>query len=364
MSEWDFESTEQAFAEAALDPSRWVKALDTVTAITESQGAVLVPISNAYLPTLPFTDRVAGSFETYIKDGWHLRDERLRGLRRMMQRGVVDDLDFIDSDAIAKNPYYQEFLAPHQLRWFAGVKVSCDTELWCLSIQRTIDQDPFSETEKDQLARLSDRLSTSAAISRAFGASSAAGALEAFEISGTAVVLINRHGKVYKANQSAQKLLVGDIEIKKGRLVAKDAEATNSLDRAVYDLMQRPVGGLTAPVSLPRKDRRPVLAYAARLSSMTSNALADCQAMVILVDLETKIQSHEVTLRTVFRLSEAEAKLASQLAAGEPLEAVADRLGIAKETSRSQLKSIFAKTGAHRQAELVAMFAGLLPSRK
>ena len=36
------------------------------------------------------------------------------------------------------------------------------------------------------------------------------------------------------------------------------------------------------------------------------------------------------------------------------------QFGIAKETGRSQLKSIFAKTGAHRQAELVALLAPLL----
>lgn len=93
---------------------------------------------------------------------------------------------------------------------------------------------------------------------------------------------------------------------------------------------------------------------------MTSNALADCQAIIILIDPDARRQSPESTLRAIFRLSEAEAKLAAQLASGESLEAVAERLGIAKETSRTQLKAIFNKTGAHRQAELVAIFSALL----
>jgi DNA-binding CsgD family transcriptional regulator len=46
--------------------------------------------------------------------------------------------------------------------------------------------------------------------------------------------------------------------------------------------------------------------------------------------------------------------------AGEALEVVAEKFGIAKETGRSQLKSIFAKTGVHRQAQLVALLAPLL----
>jgi DNA-binding CsgD family transcriptional regulator len=312
------------------------------------------------LPTLPFTERIAGSFEAYIREGWHLRDERIRGVDRMMQYGVVDDLDLFNVDTIAKHPYYQEFLAPHRLRWFAGVRISCGDELWCLSIQRTIDQGPFSETEKGQLARLSKRLSTSAAIARALGASAAAGALEAFEISGTAVVLIDRHGKVFKANQSAQRLLVGDARIQKGRLVVKDASAMAALNAALQDVLGRRAGGLAAPVALPRGGRRPLLAYPAKLSSATANALADCQAIMVLIDPDAGPRPPEATLRSVFRLSEAEARLGAQMASGESLETAAERLSIAKETSRTQLKSIFAKTGVHRQAELVAVLATLL----
>jgi DNA-binding CsgD family transcriptional regulator len=113
-------------------------------------------------------------------------------------------------------------------------------------------------------------------------------------------------------------------------------------------------------VALPRASRRPLLAYPARLSASTANALADCQAMVILIDPDTRSRTPEMSLRSVFRLTEAEARLATQLAFGNSLESVADQFGIAKETARSQLKSIFAKTGVHRQAELVAVLAKLL----
>jgi DNA-binding CsgD family transcriptional regulator len=153
---------------------------------------------------------------------------------------------------------------------------------------------------------------------------------------------------------------VGDIQIKKGRLLAKDAPAMAALNAAVGDLLGRRKGGLSAPVALPRTGRRPLLAYPAKLSNATANALADCQAMIVLIDPDAGPRPPEATLRSVFRLSEAEARLGVQLASGESLETLADRLGIAKETSRTQLKSIFAKTGVHRQTELVAMLARLI----
>lgn len=39
----------------------------------------------------------------------------------------------------------------------------------------------------------------------------------------------------------------------------------------------------------------------------------------------------------------------------DSLDAIANEFGIAKETGRNQLRSIFEKTGVHRQAEWVAL---------
>lgn len=361
MVAWDFESVQGNFAEAALDPSRWVNALDQITSTTKSHGAVLLPVSGGLLSTIPHTERMNAAFECYVRDGWYFRDERHRGISIMKTHGIADDLDIFSTEQIARHPYYQEFLAPHRLRWFAGVGVSCGNDLWCLSLQRTVDQGPFSASEKKQLQQLSKGLSGSAAIARALGSSAAASSLEAFQISGTAVALFNRNGRIFQANEVAQRLLVGEIKIEKGQVVvANSPEATVALGGAVHALLSREHGGLTSPIALPRTDRLPILAYPTKFSTMTSNAFADCQVVVIFIDPDIGPRPPQSNLQSAFRLTEAEARLAAQLATGESLEIVAERLGIAKETSRSQLKSIFAKTGTHRQSELVAILAKVL----
>jgi hypothetical protein len=162
--------------------------------------------------------------EDYFKNGWHLRDERQRGVGIMLRHGVYDDFDVSSVDQIKRNPYYQEFLAPHGLRWFAGVRVATDEDLWCLAIKRTIGQGPFSEAEKHQFAVLSDRLAASAVLARALGAATAAGALQAFEVSGKAVVLINRRGEAYRLNKSAEQLLRGDVRVEKQKLMHRNKQ--------------------------------------------------------------------------------------------------------------------------------------------
>jgi DNA-binding CsgD family transcriptional regulator len=54
-----------------------------------------------------------------------------------------------------------------------------------------------------------------------------------------------------------------------------------------------------------------------------------------------------------FHLTHAEARVVVHLVQGTSLKSSAEALGIKYETVRSYLKSVFAKTGTHRQAELV-----------
>jgi DNA-binding CsgD family transcriptional regulator len=262
---------------------------------------------------------------------------------------------------MGRHPYYQEFLRPHGLHWFAGVRILCGEKLWVLSIQRTAQQQPFSPAEKERLVRLAHSLPTGVAIARALGAATGASLLDAFELSRTAAVLIDRQGKVIRPNLSAERLLCGDVRIREGRLIAADAAATRALDHALREIMfRRDAAGLAPPVKLPRSGQRPLLAYPGRLPAMAANPLADCRAIVVLVDPDARRIPDAALLRGAFELTDAEARLAARLSAGDPLDDVCDRLRIAKETGRNHLKSIFAKTGAHRQSELVVMLSSLL----
>lgn len=62
-------------------------------------------------------------------------------------------------------------------------------------------------------------------------------------------------------------------------------------------------------------------------------------------------------IRTLFGLTAAESRLALRLLTGESLRSTAAALGITYESARSHLKSIFHKTGTHRQGELIALLA-------
>jgi len=66
----------------------------------------------------------------------------------------------------------------------------------------------------------------------------------------------------------------------------------------------------------------------------------------------------EASLHSRFMLTPAEVQVALGIAEGKTLAAIAKMRGVATSTTRDQLKSVFVKTGTHRQAELVALLVG------
>lgn len=63
-------------------------------------------------------------------------------------------------------------------------------------------------------------------------------------------------------------------------------------------------------------------------------------------------------LRELYDLTPREAAVAQLVCEGRCPDAIAAELGVKRETVKSHLKSLYVKTGAHRQAELVARLLG------
>jgi DNA-binding CsgD family transcriptional regulator len=361
VASWNLNVIEQGFSRAATDVGAWKDALDTVVKETGSHGTLLFNLTGVQFPTALLTDSMQESTHVYMRDGWDGRDARFRGIPLLQRQAVVDDFDIFSADTIKQLPYFHEFLRPLKLSGFAGIRIAHGDNLWCLSLQRSPAQGHFSVEEKQRLAALSNSMSSAAAISSALGFATAKVALDAFELSGSAALIVDKQGEVIRANPRAERLLSGDVRIVARRLVAKDVNATVRLDSALSRLVRNPESpALLPPIALPREGRLPLMAYPLRLPDFNANPFAAGRAFIVLVDPEERRRPPEAALRDVFGLTVAEARLAARLACGEALEMIADDLNVTKETARFHLKRIFAKTGARRQAELVALFARLL----
>ncbi len=105
MNGWNLNGVERAFADGAVNPSRWVEAIEFITKEAGDFGTVLLPASGNAIPDICQTQSLMASSETYYRDGWHLRDERDRPMKTFIDHGVVDDFDCMDADQMKRHSY-------------------------------------------------------------------------------------------------------------------------------------------------------------------------------------------------------------------------------------------------------------------
>jgi hypothetical protein len=90
MALGDLNSIERVFAEAALDPGMWGRALDVVAHETESFGATLLPVAGVAIPNVPATETVGEASEHYFRDGWQLIEQRHVGGPLLLKPRLAD----------------------------------------------------------------------------------------------------------------------------------------------------------------------------------------------------------------------------------------------------------------------------------
>jgi DNA-binding CsgD family transcriptional regulator len=362
MEAFDRQRITQALTAAAIDPSRWTDALETVAACTGSYGAILFPVLGN-LPIVTCSRSMEKSFEIYVNDGWIERDERYLGVKKFLRKGVATDDDCLPAEVRKRSPYYQDFLAACNLRDFAAVRIGRGELVWNVALQRTPAQGAFSPIELDWLGKLTESLDSVVQISAALGMARADAALGAFDFSHRAAVLLDRAGSVVRVNAAAERLIGEDFQVSAGHVRSRDPHANERLNQAIRTLLWSYKDLTIPPVIFPKMSGGKLVIYPMRLPGLTSSPLSAFHAILVISDTDMTQSAMTTTLKQVFDLTTSEAQLAAAIATGKDLETVAIERQISKETVRNQLKSVFLKTGANRQAQLAAMLSSLIPEK-
>jgi DNA-binding CsgD family transcriptional regulator len=175
------------------------------------------------------------------------------------------------------------------------------------------------------------------------------------------VVILGNTGQVVIANRTAIELCHPRNGLRLTRIglnatLATDQRHLQALIRTASTLsLLNPAGGF---MSVTRPFGSPLHLFVGPLLITASGARS---VAVFISDPEQKSPSLATVLSTLFKLTPAEVRLATLLVEGKPLVEIAQQGGVTHGTLRSQLKSVFQKTGTSRQAQLVRLLL-LLPA--
>jgi DNA-binding CsgD family transcriptional regulator len=353
------EAAEKGLGEAVLDPAMWPVLMDDICQGVGATGAALLQ-SDVRTPDVPLTPSVREYFAShYFADGLHIDDVRaIRGVPLLLAgKPVVVDQDLFASERELQKEALYASLAKVGLRWFAVVGFKAGDALWGLSIQRSPRQGAFDEQETAALARLAARLTETATLSKAVGRKVLTGISNAFDLLGEPAIAISRMGNVIEANHSVIALLDDDFRIKDQRIFVRDLAARAEMDRFLERLRTTPdTRALNAdPIRIPRKSKRPLLIRALAVDGAAKSPFLGARAIFVINDLDRRSALDPRLIAKMLDLTPAQARVAALLGEGKSTEEIAGGLGINPNSVRVHLKAIFARTGTHHQADLVAL---------
>jgi DNA-binding CsgD family transcriptional regulator/PAS domain-containing protein len=270
-------------------------------------------------------------------------------------------------EAMLRSTFYNEFLKKVDISRMACVAINGPPGVFeALSIYRELREDEFDCEQLATLQQLVPHLQTTLYTrrklleleSRVLDMETALDALS------TALVMVDASAKVLFANRNARAILAcrDGLLSDGGRLIAQHCTDRTTL-RAALATATNIGTGKAAPkpqaALISRATQRPLQIVAVPCRPGLLATPKKAAAIVLITDPDQKPPTQPELLRTLFRLTQAEIKLAVALRNGTSLSEAANLNCIGRETVRSQLKSIFVKTGTRRQSELIGLLVKL-----
>jgi DNA-binding CsgD family transcriptional regulator/PAS domain-containing protein len=366
---------------AATDESLWQRAMQQLLDVTDSQGATFCVIDASDKPKLPilevlnFHPQLIAEYLDYMAP----HDPTVQYIVAHPEEKLIHDSRFISEREKDKHFYYDWHHRFSDTRHRLAGMVSPTAKVQSgITLHRTkqrgdyqpadIERFEFLYGHLERAVHIAFRLGTLGTMQRA--------SFELLDGNPLAIILLDEQGAVLFANRAAEDLAAaGDgVSISPSGIVLRgrvDDQRLRELIGAALALDSREAVAAPSPNSNPcgvmhafrPSGRRPysiLVSPIARVSfSITAAKPAVC---VVIADPERRPLLPGEWLRVLYGLTPSEARLASQLAAGEELRAAADVLGIGYATARTQLAAIFRKTATRRQGELIKLLLSSVPS--
>lgn len=342
--------------EAAALPTLWSDVLDRLGKIAACDKAVFFAIDGTNVGRWAGNESGSILMEVFVGERWMERNTQ--GARTMAggEPRFIHDLDIFTREEIEEDSFYRGFLRPNGAAWGTGTYITGATDNRILvSIHRDYTEGPIEQERVDRLTGLRPDLARAAFLSARLRLEEARASLAALEAVGLPAAALSERGSLKLASASFEALLPEVFIDTRDRLRAADAGADHRLEEALAAMAAKRLPGASF-ATRGRVGAPSHLLHLLPIRGAAHDVFSGLSSILIAVPVEAPSVDPGL-LQGLFDLTPAEARIAKGIVGGQSLEAVARTYGISRETARSQLKSVLAKTGTHRQSEFVALIA-------
>lgn len=356
----------EMFYEGALDAGAWARALEAIARATGSAQALIVvrDKSTQQLRVEEHFNVPAGLVDEYNAH-YHRHDPALTLVEDIPPGGWYHDRRDLGEAVMARSPFYQEYLWRHGFSTVVFNRLLDDVGSDAyLSLQRACGQPAYTEKDLERLAPLIGHVQRAVRLRSRLHQLTERGRVceEALRLLRLPLLIVDDGGAILMANAEAEAFLArrGELAVRDGRLrlaASGDGRLETLLRKACGALGAAEAGGLRFG---PRNGEASLVATPVPARLAVGTAWSRPLALVLLGDSQQAPAGGEDLLQEVYRLTPAEARVALSLARGGVPAQVAAELRVSLATVRTQMKSIFLKTGTARQADLVRTVQAVL----
>jgi DNA-binding CsgD family transcriptional regulator len=346
------------FHEAAFEPERWPGVLSCLAGRTAARWAALIisfdiePViltsEAAFDPSGCRTFQIAAACRHDIRAHRRMTARQARGSASVVHSRPISLIAI--GGAEADRPAHVALVPVVR-----GVTLAAGFEP-----ERDDGSDPRATDER--LASVLPCLAHAVAGAIRVGVEKARSAVDAMAVMGRAAVAVDRRGRSVAVNDIFGRMpltgrLGSDGRVTFGKPQA-DKQVLEALDRIATSIRHGAAPGTLRPILVTKQGEIPAcFATLYPLVRSTRDPFASAVALIVEEPIQPRAAADPDTLSACFGLTSAEARTASAAGTGMAIDDIAALTRTGRETVRTHLKRVLAKTGTVRQAELVALLA-------
>jgi len=347
--------------EGVLDPAAWQQSLRALTELAGSAHASMVVWDTVRdQVTVNETVNLAEDARLAYESDFQAIDPA-----KAFAPGLVPGAWYVDArdmgpQSMARHPFYGDFLNKFELGSYMACLVERQPhyEVY-FSMQRALAQRHFSSEDSRKMDWVVPHMRTAFAMRDRTLALSTMATLttQLIERLAFAVAVYSPERRLLLANMAGERWA--------RRLDPAGKTAEWQLSQSFTEMLQgacdpaKPLAALAARATDAHGNQAEVLVLPLPATHAFAATRQQPAALVVVHEAGTPSALLDSVMRTLYGLTPAETRLVARLATGEGLPEASRQMRVRHETVRTQLKSIFLKTGCTSQAQLTHLLTRL-----
>ncbi|MBF0270249.1 MAG: PAS domain-containing protein [Alphaproteobacteria bacterium] len=345
--------------EAVTDSTKWEPLLESCAKVFGASSAsinILDPtwssgLFNAFYKLDP---GLLVRFMDYVAE-----DPRLPLWKENPGRPLSDHLELPQAH-FDRSRLFTEVMRPNGIEYSLGVHLPQDGVNSGFVFFRSPSDRVFNEREVAKLGKLVPHLRRAVRLFTQFMRLERDkwAAMSVLDTMPLGILVADAEAHLQHANLAAREILglKDGLLVRHNLLWGSDSDSTSKLKQAIRAAID---GHTPQGITLPRLEGSPLLL---RIGSLRQDSFEGCiisleqpLAILYITDPDRPQETMLELLQRLYGLTPREVELAAALSKGERLDDCSARMKISKPTAKTHLQSIFSKTGAATQADLVRL---------